>query len=42
MATSTVTALSYVPRIGWSNIGDEELLVLADAVRSNRRLRELW
>lgn len=28
--------------IGWSNIGDKELLALSDAIRMKRKLQELW
>lgn len=29
-------------RIGWSNIGDDELLVLSSAIRIKNKLEELW
>uniref|UniRef100_A0A8C6WLK0 NACHT domain-containing protein n=1 Tax=Neogobius melanostomus TaxID=47308 RepID=A0A8C6WLK0_9GOBI len=28
--------------IGWSNIGDDELVILSDAIRHNKQLKELW
>ncbi|KAG5845634.1 hypothetical protein ANANG_G00141370 [Anguilla anguilla] len=28
--------------LGWTNIGDEELLVLADALKTNQALQGLW
>ncbi|KAK7909712.1 hypothetical protein WMY93_014396 [Mugilogobius chulae] len=28
--------------IGWSNIGDDELIILSNAIRENKQLKELW
>ncbi|XP_072315379.1 NACHT, LRR and PYD domains-containing protein 3-like [Eucyclogobius newberryi] len=28
--------------IGWCNIGDDELLILSNAIRANKQLKELW
>lgn len=28
--------------LGWANIGDEELLVMANAIRMKQTLQEIW
>ncbi|XP_074518106.1 protein NLRC3-like [Halichoeres trimaculatus] len=37
-ASQSITHLG----LGWSNIGDEELLALSNAIRVNKKLEELW
>lgn len=29
-------------RLGWTNIGDAELLALASAIRVKKKVQELW
>lgn len=29
-------------RLGWTNIGDSELLALANAIRMKQNLQQLW